>query len=447
MMTLRDYLKQLDVEGRLIHISEPISKKHEIAAVLKELEPRPVVFENVIESDYRVVGNIFCTKSDFADYYGISVADIIPMLSSAIQNLSPISLSSKLRQGAKIDEIGERGEDVAPCQEVIHLNPDLNALPIPLHFEGDGGPYITAGVFVVKHPEYGQNLDYHRCMQFSAQEMAIRVVKGRHFHKFLEDLGQVDVAVCIGNTPNVLVAGAISVEIGIDELTIANALESLQLVNAKTVDLMIPAEAEFVLEGTVYRDRTHAEGPFVDLTETQDVIRDEPVFEVKAITHRKDPLWQALLPGALEHKLLMGMPREPTIFRKVNEVVKCLDVNINPGGCSWLHAIVQIDKQHIKDGEKAIKAAFAGHRSCKHVYVVDKDIDIYDPLQVEWAMATRFQGDRDLVILDKEPGSSLDPSAESGTKLTTKMGFDLTAPIDETRRHYEKVPYPDVDLP
>ncbi len=117
------------------------------------------------------------------------------------------------------------------------------------------------------------------------------------------------------------------------------------MVQAKTVDLLVPAEAEFVLEGTVYLDRRHAEGPFVDLTETYDVIRQEPVFEVKAITHRQDAIWQALLPGALEHKLLMGMPREPTIFKEVNQVVNCLDVNVNPGGCSWLHAIVQIDKQ------------------------------------------------------------------------------------------------------
>jgi UbiD family decarboxylase len=142
----------------------------------------------------------------------------------------------------------------------------------------------------------------------------------------------------------------------------------------------------------------------------------------------------------------MGMPREPTIFRAVNEVVKCLDVNVNPGGCSWLHAILQIDKQHEDDGKKAIEAAFAGHRSCKHVFVVDGDIDIYDPLQVEWAMATRFQGDRDMVLLDKEPGSSLDPSAEPVTKMTTKIGFDLTAPVGETRKHYEKVAYPQVDL-
>jgi UbiD family decarboxylase len=236
------------------------------------------------------------------------------------------------------------------------------------------------------------------------------------------------------------------VEIGVDELQIANALEPLQVVKAKTVDLYVPAECEFVLEGTVYAERRHAEGPFVDLTETQDVVRQEPVFEVKTITHRRDAIWQALLPGGLEHKLLMGMPREPTIFKKVNQVVRCLDVNVSPGGCSWLHAIVQIDKRSPDDGKKAIEAAFEGHRSCKHVFVVDKDIDIYDPLQVEWAMATRFQGDADLVVRQKERGSSLDPSAELETHLTTKIGFDLTKPFGMQGMHFEKVAYPQVEL-
>jgi UbiD family decarboxylase len=439
-MTLRKYVQKLKENGELITITEPISKKFEIAAVLKQLEPRPVMFENVKESGFRVIGNLFCNKAQFADYFGIGVAEIIPTLTEAIDLPSRPNSSPKI-EGRK-----------APCQEVIHLEPDLEKLPIPLHFANDGGNYITAGVVIAKHPEHGQNMDFHRCMRFSPTELAVRVVKGRHFSQFLEDLGQVDVAICIGNSPDILAAAATSVALGVDELSIAGALAEvgggtpLQLTRAKTVDLVTPAEAEFVIEGTVYLNKKHAEGPFVDLTETQDVVRQEPVLAVKAITHRKDAIWQALLPGSLEHKLLMGMPREPTIFKAVNEVVRCLDVNVNPGGCSWLHAIVQIDKQAEGDGKKAIAAAFAGHRSCKHVYVVDADIDIYDPLQVEWAMATRFQGDRDMVMLDKEPGSSLDPSAEPGTKMTTKIGFDMTAPIGETRQHYEKVRYPEVDL-
>ena len=155
-----------------------------------------------------------------------------------------------------------------------------------------------------------------------------------------------------------LAAAATSVDLGVNELEIANALEPLQVVRALTSDLLIPAETEFVIEGTVHLDHTHAEGPFVDLTETYDMVRQQPVLEVKAISHRRDPLWHALLPGGLEHKLLMGMPREPTIFQAVNQVARCLDVNVSPGGCSWLHAIVQIDKQAEQDGKNAIRAAF-----------------------------------------------------------------------------------------
>ena len=428
-MSFRSHIKRLAERGDLVTVYKPTSKTYLAAGVLKGLEPEPVLFENIPESEFRVVGNIFPSKRSFAEYFGLTKAEIIPTLARVIEDHSPPQVVAE-----------------GPCQDVVIPIPDLDALPILRHFSSDGGNYITSGVVIAKHPEYGQNLDFHRCMQFSANEMAMRVVEGRHFDAFLQELGEIDVAVCVGIAPNVLAAAATSVEIGVDELQIANALEPLQVVRAKTSDLYVPAECEFVLEGRVYAERRHAEGPFVDLTETEDVIRQEPVFEVKTITHRRDAIWQALLPGGFEHKLLMGMPREPTIFKQVNQEVRCLDVNVSPGGCSWLHAIVQIDKRSPDDGKKAIEAAFKGHRSCKHVYVVDKDIDIYDPLQVEWAMATRFQGDEDLVIKQKERGSSLDPSAELETHLTTKMGFDLTKPLGTQGKHYEKVAYPEVEL-
>jgi len=430
-MSLRDYIQSLEQSGELITIREPVSKTYEIAGVLKRLEPRPVLFESVKESRFRVVGNLFCGKGPFASYFGIQPSQIIGMLSDAITSAS---------------RPAEWTGGTAPCQEVVDTNPDLDALPILFHCEGDGGNYISSGVFLARHPEHGQNADFHRAMQFSKTEMAIRVVKGRHFEAFLQDRKELDVAVCVGLPPNILAAGATSVAMGFDELTIANALEPFAVVPAKTVDALVPAEAEFVFEGTVYLDRRHDEGPFVDLTETQDIIRNEPVFVVKAVTHRHDAIWHALLPGALEHKLLMGMPREPTIFRSVNEVVHCIDVNVNPGGCSWLHAIVQIEKRHEDDGKKTIDAAFAGHSSCKHVFVVDEDVDIYDPLAVEWAMATRFQGDRDMVVKPRAPGSSLDPSAEPGTKDTCRVGFDLTRPLEAKGKKFEKAPFPRVDL-
>ncbi|MFX1319019.1 MAG: UbiD family decarboxylase [Promethearchaeota archaeon] len=429
-MNLRSHLKKLDKEGTLLKITEPVSKRLEAGGILKAVEPRPVLFENVKDSDYRIMGNLFCNKESVASYLGINTNELIPTLSKAIEDRSvPETIHN------------------APCQEVVETDVDLDKIPILLHNESDGGPYISSAVVVAGHPKYGQNLDFHRAMQIKKDMMSTRVVAKRNFHAFLEDLGEVKVAYCIGNTPNILVAAATSVDIGINELEIANALEPIRVVKAKTSDLLIPADCEWVIEGTVYRDKRHDEGPFIDLTETYDVIRNEPVFEVSCITHRKDAIWQALLPGAFEHKLLMGMPREPTIFRKVTEKgVHCLDVNVNPGGTSWLHAIVKIDKQREEDGKLAIEGAFEGHRSLKHVFIVDKDIDIYDPLDVEWSMATRFQGDVDMIVKDKERGSSLDPSSEPGTYLTTKIGFDLTHPLKTEGKNFDKASFPHVDL-
>ena len=132
----------------------------------------------------------------------------------------------------------------------------------------------------------------------------------------------------------------------------------------------------------------------------------------------------------------MGMPKEPTIFNEVNKVCECKDVYITPGGCSWLHAVVQIKKKNHDDGKKAISAAFEGHKSLKHCVIVDDDIDIYNPHDVEWAIATRFQADKNVVILPNQPGSSLDPSGDltEGKKATTcKMGLRRNNPLRKNR--------------
>jgi 2,5-furandicarboxylate decarboxylase 1 len=429
-MGFREYLKKIEDNKQLRKVDVEVSKRLEISGILKKIEPTPVLFNRVKESEFKVIGNLFCTKSVIASYFGVSTKDLIPMLSKAIEQRSEPDIVLK-----------------APCKEVIESNVDLDKLPILFHCEKDGGNYISSAVVITRDPDYGQNMDFHRAMQLSKKNFSTRIVSGRHFYQFLKKNTELEVAFCIGNTPNVLIAGATSVDIGVDELYIANALEPIQVVKANSIDLLIPAEAEFVLEGRVYLEEKHSEGPFVDLTETYDIVREEPVFEVKKITHRKDAIWQALLPGALEHKILMGMPREPTIFKEINNTgVKCLDVNVNPGGCSWLHAIVQIDKKSEEDGKKAIIGAFKGHTSCKHVFIVDKDINIYDPLSVEWAMATRFQGDHKMVVKDKEPGSSLDPSAEPGTKMTTKIGFDFTKPLIAKGKSFDKAEFPKVDI-
>jgi UbiD family decarboxylase len=286
-------------------------------------------------------------------------------------------------------------------------------------------------------------------MLLDKNHFAARIVENRGTDTILKKTsGELDIAICIGNSVPVLLAAATTLLHGVDELGMANALEETKLVKCKTIDLEVPAESEFILEGKIINKKV-SEGPFLDITETYDRVREQPVIEIKKITHRKNAFFHALIAGKGEHKLLMGMPKEPTIFNEVNKVCKCKNVLITPGGTSWLHAIVQIEKQNEDDGKKAIEAAFRGHGSLKHCIVVDDDIDIYDANEVEWAIATRFQADKNVIVLRDQPGSSLDPSAhqEPGKKaLTAKAGIDATIPLGKGDKSFKKEKYEKVDL-
>ena len=269
----------------------------------------------------------------------------------------------------------------------------------------------------------------------------------RHADIALKKNKNLEIAICIGNSISVLLAAATSLKKDENELGMANALENTPLVKCKTIDLEVPADCEIVLEGEFTGEYVD-EGPFLDLTETYDIVRSQPVIKIKHITTRKNPVYQALLPGKSEHKLLMGMPREPTIFKEVNKVCKCLDVCITPGGCSWLHAVVKIEKGKPDDPVKAINACFEGHKSLKQCIIVDEDIDIRNPDSVESAIATRVQMDKDLYIFKDQKGSSLDLSSDlsSGKARTTKVGIDATIPVGVDKSKFKKEGYPDVDL-
>ncbi|MEI7961432.1 MAG: UbiD family decarboxylase domain-containing protein, partial [archaeon] len=250
-------------------------------------------------------------------------------------------------------------------------------------------------------------------------------------------------AYCIGTGAEVLVAAAMAPPLGVNELEIANSMKPIEVMKAKLFDAILPADTEVVMEGTLSINEKHKEGPFVDLTETSDIIREEPVFTVEKIYARPNPIWHALLPGGFEHKILMGMPREPTVFDEVKKAgIDVVDVSVNPGGSSWFHVLVKINKKNEDDGKRAIDAAMKGHTSGKHFYIVDADIDIYNPLEVEWAMATRFQADKNLYLFPKQKGSSLDASADQITRETCKAGFDLTMRLDKvgkmTRTEFPK---------
>jgi UbiD family decarboxylase len=313
----------------------------------------------------------------------------------------------------------------------------------------DGGKYIPSAISIVNDPELGRNTCFHRLMLIDRNRFVARIVEDRGTDTALKKTGgELDIAICIGNSTAVLLSASTSLPKGVDEMGMANALEETELVKCKTVDVEVPKNCEIVLEGRITKE-TAPEGPFLDLTGIVDKVRQQPVIEIKCMTHRKNPIYQTILAGRNEHKVLMGMPKEPTIFNEVNKTCKCNDVYITPGGCSWLHAVIQITKKNPEDGKKAIQSAFIGHKSLKHCIVVDDDINIYDSNDVEWAMATRFQADKATVIMPNQPGSSLDPSGDltEGKKARTcKMGLDATIPLKGTGKGFKKEDYRKVDL-
>jgi 2,5-furandicarboxylate decarboxylase 1 len=432
-VNLRAFIAWARQAARLVEIGRPVSSDLELARLVSALEGRAVLFPALVGfPGWRAISGVCAQREHFAAALGCHVPELVERLAQAMAQPSPPPLE---REG--------------PCQEVTEGHVDLARLPIPRYHPQDGGRYITAGVLILEDPEHGRNMAFHRLMVLDERRCAARLVEGRGTHAALaKNTDDLPVAVAIGCPLQVLLAAAMSPSPGVDELAIAHALAPTRLVRCRTSDLAVPAEAELVLEGRL----THtlaAEGPFPDLTGTLDHVRHQPVLEIDLVTHRRDPVFHALLPGGLEHRNLMGMPREPTIWAAVNEVCRCTGVAITPGGCSWLHAVVQIEKQAEDDGQKAIAAAFRGHTSLKHVVVVDTDVNPYDQADVEWAIATRFQADRDLVVLTDQPGSSLDPSARHvpGQKArTAKMGLDATAPLGAARRAYERLRYEPVDL-
>jgi UbiD family decarboxylase len=425
-------LEQLDKNGELIRIRKETSTEYEMAGIIDALCEKPVFFEKVKESSIPVVAGLVSSKELIAKALNIKKEQLLRKLSNAIENPLP-------------PDVVEKGE----CQEIVKKDVDLTKLPIMRYTEKDGGKYIASAIAIVTDPELGRNMCFHRLMLLDKNKFVARIVEERGTDTALKKSGgELDIAMCIGNSTAVLLAAATSLPKGVDELGMANALEKTELVKCKTIDVEVPRDCEIVLEGRITKERT-LEGPFLDLTGIVDRVRQQPVIEVNCMTHREKPIYQTILAGRNEHKFLMGMPREPTIFNEVNKVCKCKDVYITPGGCSWLHAVVQIKKQNPDDGKKAVKAAFEGHKSLKHCVVVDDDINIYDQNDVEWAIATRFQADKDAVILPNQRGSSLDPSGDltEGKKATTcKMGLDATIPFKETGKGFKKEEYRRVDL-
>jgi len=325
-------------------------------------------------------------------------------------------------------------------------------LPIVTHFEKDSGAFTTSSLVIAKDKETGtQNLSTHRLLRLGKKRMAIRMVEGRHLHKCFtsakdhnEDL---PVSIIIGTHPAVSVAAAYQAPYGENELNIANSLmrNKLSLTKSPGTGLYVPTNSEILLEGRILADET-AEEQMVEMLRTYDIKRKQPVFELDKIYLTSDPIYHDILPGYGEHRLLMGLPIESKLFHSVKDVVPgTRKVHLTDGGSNWLVAVIQIRKRLEGEPKNAIIAAFAGHPSLKIAIVVDDDIDPTNPTEVEYAISTRCQADKDLITIPNSKGSSLDPSSDQNNLLTTKMGIDATATLLKSKDRFEIAKIPRVE--
>ena len=412
-MAFRDHLEFAQTE------TTPVSLIHGMWEYSKEHNHSLTVFDQIIETPGHKAAVNLLTRERLCQAIGITPEQYIDTLAWAMENPS---------QPVLVDA------SEAECYENMQDEVNLELIPIPHHWPQDRGRYSSASVIIAEYNGV-RNMSFHRQFLRDSNHTVVRLVP-RHLRTMMltarEEGNEVDIAVVNAPDPVVLLAAAMSFNDNIDELTIAAALHEklyskpLRLTKMPN-GIQVPADSEYVMWGRITLENDD-EGPYVDITGTVDDIRQEPVIEIEGVFHRDEPIFHALIPGEAEHKTLMGLPRAPTIKDAVNKVCECLDVHMTEGGCGWLSAVVKIKKNNHDDGLKAINAALDGHRSMKMVTIVDEDIDISDPVRVEWAMATRWQPDKDTVILSNQKGSSLDPSRnEDGT--TSKVGFDATIPF------------------
>jgi len=416
---LRDFLRC--VEDDLVVVEEELSPEYEVPAVLQELD-RPVVFEGVEGYDIPLVGNLCCRREYLVRALGAeSWDDVLRKLAEAMD--SPKE-PRKERSPSFLE--AERGPEF------------LKEFPMCRFYRTDGGPYLTASLIVAVEPEEGiPNASVHRMMYLGDGKFAVRVVP-RHLYRYYEKADHdLPVAVCLGVDPRTMFACCARVPYEVSELDVAAAFWEDLRVYEVDYGIPVPAESEIVMVGRLTPERA-PEGPFVDVTRTLDERRREPVFEVEKVYTREDPYHPIILPGGEEHRIMMGGPAEATVLAHVSRVSEVVKVRLTPGGGKWLHAVVSIRKRTEGEAVNAGLAALAAHPSLKHVVVVDEDVDPDDPEQVEYALATRFQADRDLHVV-RGLGSTLDPSAEEG--IMAKAVFDATAPVEE-RERFEVVEVP-----
>ena len=428
--SMREWIQYLQENGLFKHISKEVALEHELAAVGKKACGQVAVqFDKPIgknlpkNNTIPVVTALTGNRVMFAQAMGTTVAQMSEHFAQAQANpIAPVIVSN----------------ENAPVKAVINHNVNLYDLPIPIHHEKDSAQYITAGVVVAKNSVTGErNVSIHR-LQVTDKNHLGALLLPRHLmalQRAAEKLNQpLDVAICIGLDPISLLSSQAIAALGFDEFGIAGALygKPMELVKGETVDLEYPAHAEIVLEGKILPNVRQPEGPFGEYPKYYGPRSDREVIELTCVVTRKDPIYQTIVPATDEHTMLGAVAREGGLLKIIQHAVPTAKaVHLTPGGTGRYHLVIQIDQKNAGEAKNAIFAAFGSSQEIKHVVVVDQDVNIFDPIDVNWAIATRCQADRDVFIVSGACGNKLDPSSDDG--VSAKMGVDATVPMKDKK--------------
>ena len=455
--SLREWLRHLAATDRLAVLRRGVALEHELAAIAKRLDGvQATLFPRPGGHAIPVVSGFMSQRAWIAEAMGVPESQLLARFREAAAK--PIAWQ-------------EVRSEAAAAQQVVHRFDDGKAdirtlLPVPTHSEHDDGAYITAGLVIARNPKTGvQNVSINRIQLHDRNRLGILLLP-RHLHAFFgaaEAAGHaLDIAIAIGVDPLTALASQAIASIDADELEIAGALHGapLPVVKCLTNDVRVPAEAEIVIEGRILPNVRAPEGPFGEFPKYYSAREEREVIEIDAVTHRRDPIFHTIVPAEMEHLLLGAIPREATLLAHLQRSFpNVLDVHLSIGGVARYHLHVQMKKTREGQAKNVIMGAFGGHYDLKQVIVVDDDVDVHKPAEVEWAVATRFQADRDLVVVAGAQGSALDPSTTidfPGNKpplewqgFGAKMGLDATRPMSSSGHVFTRVRIPgesEIDL-
>jgi 2,5-furandicarboxylate decarboxylase 1 len=421
--SLRSFLDALP-EEELLRIDTLDDLDHVKTALVLELDARkrhPVVRFDKPGGGVPVVANLFADRARIARMAGTTLSEFNATWSHALEHLLPAVIV-----------------DVGPCQELVERGADVDVrnLPITRHFEGDAGRYISSGILVCKDPDTGvRNLSFQRLQLKGPDRFGASLHSRGHIWEHLqrcEARGKnLEVAVVIGCHPAIYLAGAAKVAMEVDELAIAGALlkRPVELVRCKTIDIEVPAEAEYVLEGEILASTQEDEGPFGEYTGYSTYRSTRNVFVVKAITRRERPIFLDIVPGMTNDHLLLGRSaKEAHVFGRLKEMVPNLVALNYPKSGTHFHAYLSLRKSAEGQARHALMLLFGLDSYIKFAVAVDADVDVYNDDEVLWAMATRFQADTDMFMVPKVFCNRLDPSSVDG--MSAKLAIDATAPLE-----------------